>query len=183
MTVWFFVVSPPWFELFAIHTLSLHDIADLEGLPQKCWVSYITGIKNAEQKNARRNCPSSPNMRCHAASGAVFGSRTYNRQPTLPKVLEQSMQNLAWLLVGKPLNILAVSAMFLAAFLVLRRKAPGAVRKPRCLLVPAVAWGAYAVWEFLVATFSPEANIRIDLLALWPVLLIITIWFSFRAFR
>lgn len=93
------------------------------------------------------------------------------------------MQILAWLLVGKPLNILIVAAVFLVAHIVLRRRPPGAVRKPQCLLVPAVAWGAYAVWEFLVVTFSPEANIRIDLLALWPVLLIITIWFSFRAFR
>ena len=35
----------------------------------------------------------------------------------------------------------------------------------------------------LVLILTPEANIRVDLMLIWPILLIVTIWFSIRAFR
>jgi hypothetical protein len=40
------------------------------------------------------------------------------------------------------------------------------------VLVAAILWLAYALWEFAVQIFSPEANIRVDLLRFYPILLI-----------
>ena len=39
------------------------------------------------------------------------------------------------------------------------------------------------VIEFLVIIRTPEANIRVDLTVIWPILLIVSVWFSVRAFR
>jgi hypothetical protein len=87
------------------------------------------------------------------------------------------------LLVGKPLNILAVGALFLAGYLALRFTALGAGRHPRWLLAAAGSWGLYAAWEWLVLVRSPEANIRVDLLVIWPVLAILSAWALFRSLR
>lgn len=43
--------------------------------------------------------------------------------------------------------------------------------------------GAYAAWEWLVQIQTPEANIRADLLLIWPVLAVTSGWALFRAFR
>jgi hypothetical protein len=32
-------------------------------------------------------------------------------------------------------------------------------------------WGVYAAWEWLVLVKTAEANIRVDILLIWPVLL------------
>jgi len=56
-------------------------------------------------------------------------------------------------------------------------------RHPRSLLIATTAWGLYATWEWLVQIRTPEANIRVDLLVIWPVLAILTAWMLFRAFR
>ena len=93
------------------------------------------------------------------------------------------MELLASLFVGKPLNILVLAVLFLAGYLVLRFTALGISRHPRSLLIATTAWGLYAAWEWLVQIKTPEANIRVDLMLIWPVVLIISIWFSVRAFR
>ena len=93
------------------------------------------------------------------------------------------MELLASLLVGKPLNILALAVLFFAGYLVLRFTALGIARHPRSLLIASAAWGLYAAWEWLVQIKTPEANIRVDLMLIWPIVLIISIWFSVRAFR
>ena len=93
------------------------------------------------------------------------------------------MELLAALFVGKPLNILVVAAIFLAGYLVLRFKTVGAGRHPWPLLVAAVAWVLYAAWEFLVSVRTPEANIRVDLLVIWPALAILSVWALFRSLR
>ena len=93
------------------------------------------------------------------------------------------MEFLASLLVGKPLTILAVAGLFAAAFILARGSRVGKVRRPGSLLVPAGAWATYAAWESLVLVRTPEANIRVDLLVIWPVLLIISVWCALRAFR
>ena len=93
------------------------------------------------------------------------------------------METLSTLLVGRPFIILAVAVLFFAAFFLLGRSAFGVARQPRALLVPAVFWTFYAAWEWLVMIKTPEANIRVDLLVIWPVLLIVSIWFAIRAFR
>ncbi|HHP7233349.1 MAG TPA: hypothetical protein ACFCUC_01865 [Desulfobacterales bacterium] len=93
------------------------------------------------------------------------------------------MALLASLLVGKPLNILPVAVFFSAGFLGLRFTTLGMARHPRALVIPSVAWALYAAWEWLVQIKTPEANIRVDLMLTWPVVLIISIWFAIKAFR
>jgi len=93
------------------------------------------------------------------------------------------MEFLASLFVGKPLNILVVAVVFLAAHLALRFTALGITRHRRPLLIASTAWGLYAAWEWLVQVRTPEANIRVDLLVMWPVLAIISAWALFRTFR
>jgi len=93
------------------------------------------------------------------------------------------MELLASLFVGKPLNILALAVLFLAVYLVLQCTALGIARHPRSLLIASTAWGLYAAWEWLVQIKTPEANIRVDLLVIWPVLAILSAWALFRAFR
>lgn len=93
------------------------------------------------------------------------------------------MELLALLFVGKPQNILIVAFAFLVGYLVLRFTAFGATRHHRPLLIAATAWGLYSAWEWLVLIKTPGANIRVDLLAMWPVMAILSVWALFRAFR
>lgn len=93
------------------------------------------------------------------------------------------MQLLASLFVGKPLSILGVAVLFLVGHLLLRFAPLGAGRHPRPLLWAAAAWAVYAAWEWLVKARTPEANIRVDLLLIWPVLAIASIVALWRALR
>ena len=93
------------------------------------------------------------------------------------------MNAIASLLVQRPLNILIVAAVFGIGYLVLRSSELGSGRHPAALLVPTICWALYAAWEALVVWRTPEANIRVDLMLIWPVLLVVSIWFSIRAFR
>jgi hypothetical protein len=80
------------------------------------------------------------------------------------------MEFLVSLFVGRPLNILAVGGAFLAGYFALRSSALGGGGRFRLLFVTAVAWVVYGVWEWLVLVRTPEADIRIDLLVIWPAL-------------
>ncbi len=93
------------------------------------------------------------------------------------------MNLLISLLVGKPLAILLVAACFLSAYLALRFRWPGLAHQPRALLGGAIAWGIYAIWEGLVQLLTPEANIRVDLLLIWPLLGLLSLWSLLRTFR
>ena len=93
------------------------------------------------------------------------------------------MEFLASLFVGKPLNIFVVSAVFFAGYLLLRLTILGGGRRYGPLLAAAIAWALYAAWEWLVLVRTPEANIRVDLLAIWPVLAIFSVWALFRSLR
>jgi hypothetical protein len=93
------------------------------------------------------------------------------------------MRWLASLFVGRPLGPLFVGAAFLAGYAALRSTALGAGRHPRPLLVAAAGWMIYAAWEWLVQTRTPEANIRADLLLVWPALAILSVWALLRALR
>jgi hypothetical protein len=44
-------------------------------------------------------------------------------------------------------------------------------------------WLAYGGWEWLVLANSPEANIRVDLLVIWPLIALTTLWAIVRATR
>jgi len=87
------------------------------------------------------------------------------------------------LFVAKPLNILVVAVLFVAVYLVMRVTELGAKRNARSVLIASCAWGLYAAWELLVLIKTPDANIRVDLLVIWPVLAILSLWALFRVFR
>jgi hypothetical protein len=93
------------------------------------------------------------------------------------------MQWVASVFVGKPLNVAVIAAVFLAGHVALRASAAGAARRPRMLLIAGWAWLAYAAWEWLVQARTPGANIRVDLLVIWPVLVVLSLWAVYRALR
>ena len=79
-------------------------------------------------------------------------------------------------LIQQPGHILLIAAINLALWAAGRATVLRTVPKSNVLWVPAVAWLAYAGWEWLVLVKSPEANIRVDLLLIWPVIGLVTIW-------
>ena len=93
------------------------------------------------------------------------------------------MEFLGSLVVHKPLNILIIAALFFISFLVMRFTGAGEGKNAMGLLVPTIGWALYALWEWIVVMKSPDANIRVDLLVIWPVLLILSIWFVVKALR
>lgn len=48
--------------------------------------------------------------------------------------------------------------------------------RSRVTLTAAALWAAYFGWEIFVSEDRPDANIRIDLLAIYPLLLVVTVW-------
>lgn len=93
------------------------------------------------------------------------------------------MEFLASLFLGKPLNILAVAAAFLALFAAKRFMNIGQRWHARWPLAAAIAWAVYAAWEWLVLVETPEANIRVDLLLIYPALALLSVWALFRGLR
>ena len=93
------------------------------------------------------------------------------------------MEFLSSIFVGKYQNILLVAIIFFFAYLMLRFVFKDTALNSRPLLTLSVIWAIYTVWEFIVQIFSPEANIRIDLLIIWPVVGVLTVWKLFRVFR
>jgi hypothetical protein len=83
--------------------------------------------------------------------------------------------------VQHPLRILALAAIYAALWGVLRAGPPG--RRANALLLPAAFCLAFAGWEWLVMVRTPEADIRFDLLLIWPPLLLLTLWSLWRALR
>ena len=73
---------------------------------------------------------------------------------------------------GQPLVQLVIGVVFLIAYF-LTKNNPNL--RAKALLTPAILWLAWAVWEWAILRFSPEANIRVDLLIILPVTLIVSI--------
>jgi CDP-diglyceride synthetase len=44
-----------------------------------------------------------------------------------------------------------------------------------------VVWVAYAIWEWVI--LAQEANIRVDLFLIYPVLLVVTLWALWSGLR
>ncbi len=93
------------------------------------------------------------------------------------------MDFLASAFVGKPLNILIVAVVFILLYLIIKLLVKSDSLHSTAFAVIATLWGVYAAWEWLVITQTPEANIRIDLLVIWPLLTILTLWQIVRVFR
>ena len=86
-------------------------------------------------------------------------------------------------LVQQPAHILLIATVNLALWVACRATVLRTVPKSNVLWVPAAMWLAYAGWEWLVVVKSPEANIRFDLLVIWPVIALATLWAFVRAAR
>ena len=93
------------------------------------------------------------------------------------------IESLARWLVAQPAHILLVAAALGALWALGRATVLRGVPKANVLWVPTALWLAYAGWEWLVVTQSPEANIRGDLTPIWPVLALTTAWALWRAVR
>ena len=93
------------------------------------------------------------------------------------------MDFLASLFVGKPQNILMVAIFFLLGYIILKFITKSAFLHPHPLLILFVVWGAYALWELLIQIKTPDANIRVDLMLIWPILGILSAWKLFQVFR
>jgi hypothetical protein len=93
------------------------------------------------------------------------------------------MEMLSRWLVQQPAHILLVAAAHLALWALCRATVLRTVPWANRLWVPAVLWLAYAAWEWLVLTQTPEADIRVDLLLIWPLITLVTLWALWRAAR
>ena len=86
------------------------------------------------------------------------------------------LESLASVLVGHPLRIVAVALLHFGLWAAIAATAMRGSPKGNVMWVPPLAWLAYAAWEWLVGTVTPEANIRVDLLIAWPTIAIVTLW-------
>jgi hypothetical protein len=91
-------------------------------------------------------------------------------------------QILSWF-VHHPLRLAMLAAPFFLLWLALRRGSGARAARSRALLYPAAVFLVFAGWEWLVMTRTPEANIRVDLLVIWPVAAIVAVWALVRSFR
>ncbi len=44
-------------------------------------------------------------------------------------------------------------------------------------------WAIYWVYEFVVRNISPEANIRVDLMVVFPVLILLSLYFIYHMIK
>lgn len=72
-------------------------------------------------------------------------------------------------LIGRPFLILAVALLWGLSALALPRSRTA-------LGANALMWMTFAAWEALVLVLTPEANIRVDLLVISPVLIALALW-------
>jgi hypothetical protein len=72
------------------------------------------------------------------------------------------------LLVAKPLSIFGIACVFFIAYLIVRNFSHR--RSAKYLGLTAILWLLYACWEFWVQFKTPDANIRVDLFIIWPVI-------------
>lgn len=75
------------------------------------------------------------------------------------------------LFVGQPMMLLAIAALFFIGYFFTRNN-PNL--RAKALLAPAALWLLWAMWEWGILRFSPEANIRVDLLLIFPLALIVS---------
>ncbi|MFO1306259.1 MAG: hypothetical protein U1F54_21240 [Burkholderiales bacterium] len=90
------------------------------------------------------------------------------------------LEALAQWLVGQPIHVLAVAGFHFALW-ALVGLATGRWAATRNLLwVPTMLWLVYAAWEAWVQAATPDANIRVDLLLIWPLIALVTAWSAWR---
>ncbi|MEB3323008.1 MAG: hypothetical protein VKI81_09320 [Synechococcaceae cyanobacterium] len=75
--------------------------------------------------------------------------------------------------VHRPAAILAVALGLFLLDRLDRGRAAGPRARP-ALRWPALLWALFALWEALVMGLTPEADIRVDLLLIWPPLAVVS---------
>lgn len=93
------------------------------------------------------------------------------------------MEALAEFLVNQPEHVLLVALVYALLWVALRFLKANNVHHPNAVLVPMVFALVYAGWEWLVTVTTPEADIRVDLVLIWPCQGILTLWALIRTFR
>ena len=84
--------------------------------------------------------------------------------------------------VWHPERIVVVSCVFFVSYFglrIFRRKVSSVQNWP--LLIPAVIWGSFAIWEWYCK--AQRYNIRVDLLLIYPVLITVSIAGPLLSFR
>lgn len=76
-------------------------------------------------------------------------------------------------LVGHPGRIVVIAILFILAGFVFGRGVGAWSRGARPCYFAALLWSVYAVWEYVVT--REGADIRVDLLLIYPVLLIVSL--------
>ncbi len=92
------------------------------------------------------------------------------------------IEGLGGWLVGDPMISVIVGGMWVALYFAQKLWNPQRDRS-RWPLAAAAAWWAYALWEWLIQVQTPEANIRADLLVIYPVLALLSGWALLRSFK
>ncbi len=93
------------------------------------------------------------------------------------------MEDLATFLVNQPEHVMLVASVYVLVWIVLRFLKIDVVHHPNAILVPTVFTLVYAGWEWWVTLKTPEADIRVDLLLIWPLQAILTLWALIQTFR
>jgi hypothetical protein len=93
------------------------------------------------------------------------------------------MEFLAGLLVAKPFNILIAALVFIVLASITRKKISSSGKSVRPLWIASAAWALYAAWEWLVLIKTPEADMRVDLLLIWPIVGVLSLWAIYKLFR
>lgn len=83
---------------------------------------------------------------------------------------------LSRMLVAHPLHIFVVALIHFGLWAAIAMTAMRGSPRGNVMWVPALLWLAYAAWEWLVGAVTLEANIRVDLLLIWPMIAIVTLW-------
>jgi hypothetical protein len=83
---------------------------------------------------------------------------------------------LARALVAHPLDIFEVAVLHFGVWAGITMTVMRGSPKGNVMWVPALLWLVYAAWEWVVGAVTPEANIRVDLLLIWPLIAIVTLW-------
>lgn len=81
------------------------------------------------------------------------------------------------------MHVLLVASVYLLLWLMFRYLRGNVIHHPNAILVPAAFALIYAGWEWLVTVKTPEANIRVDLMLIWPLLAILTFGALYKTFR
>ncbi len=85
------------------------------------------------------------------------------------------------LFVQHPLRILAIGALLALIWVGLRVGSMG--KRADSLRWPVLFSVLFAAWEWYVLVRTPDANVRVDLLLIWPAFLAVILWSIWRVVR